>query len=150
MQALPVGLFNVPQGKAGLGGGVANCRYEAFADGTEVTFNSSDLILGAVTNFILLELLDVTPQEAVALLQTSEDRVFLGPEGTPVDQLVAQELTETAFKHMIHPDYGHIVYQTRGFITQLEPGDYTSRNEWYWPLLGGDEVHVETVTIHVD
>lgn len=151
LQALPVGLYTVPQGKAGLGGGATNCRYSVWPNpDTDVYFTSSDHILGAVVNFIPLELLDVSPQEAVEILQTAEDRVFLKPAGAPDDQYVEQQLTATVFKSMNHPDFGHIVYQTKGFITQLEPGDYTSRYEWRWPIFAGDDdLHVDIVTLHI-
>jgi hypothetical protein len=134
--------------KAGLGGGATHCRYPVFANGATYTFQSDDLIVGGVANFVPLELFDVTVAEAVELLRASEDRVFLGPAGTPTDELVEQELTETAFKHMIDPVYGHIVYQQKAFITQLEPGDYTSRYEWSWSLFAPG-AGVETVTIHI-
>lgn len=149
-QALLVATANVDNMKGGLGAGASDCRYALWDDGATVVFSSSDFILGATANFIPLELLGVTVQEAKEILSNSEDRLFLGPVGTPADQLVEQELQETAFKHIIHPDFGHIVYQTKGFISHLEPGEYTSRYEWRWPILVGDDsLQVNTVTIQV-
>lgn len=146
-QALPVGLWTVGESRAGLGGAATHCRLNIFDDGATYTFRSSDLIIGGVVNFIPLEFLGVTYREAVDILLTAEDRVYMGPAGTPVDQLVEQELKASAFKSAMHPDFGHIVYQHKAFITQLEPGDYISYYVWEWPILSPG---TETETVHVE
>jgi hypothetical protein len=150
LQALPIGFLIVDNDKAGLGAGIRHCLYTPFEEGTTFAFDSSDHILGGFANFIPLELLGVTRQEGIELLLDAEDRIFLGPVGTPDDQLVEQELTMSAFKDMIHPELGHIVYQTKGFITELEPGTYLSRYVWRWPLLAGDETVTNTVYLQID
>lgn len=134
LQALPIGVLNVDSSKGGLGAGAEHCRYQLYVDGANVSFHSSDLFFGGFANFIPYEYLGISQAEAIELLLSSEDRAYLGPAGTPVEDLVEQELLHTAVKRTQDPTFGHVVYQNVGFITQLKPGEYTSfwESEWIW------------------
>jgi hypothetical protein len=142
-EALPIGVFNVGDTRGGLGAGATHCRYQIAVDGTSVSFHSSDLFFGGFGNFIPFEYLGISQEEAIALLLSSEDTVYLGPAGTPLEDLVEQELMHTAVKRTKIPGFGRVVYQNIGFITQLEPGEYVSYYEGDW-IFGHEEA-----TVHV-
>lgn len=143
MQALPIGLLNVDNSRAGLGAGAAHCYYQMAIDGSSVSFHASDLFFAGFANFIPYEYLEISQHEAIELLLSSEDRVVLGPAGTPLEDMVEQELKRTAVKRTKIPPYGRVVYQNIGFITQLEPGEYISYWESEW-IFGPEEA-----TVHI-
>lgn len=143
LQALPVGLINVDNSRGGLGAGVTDCYFRLFADGSNVSFHTSDLIFGGFANFIPYEYLGISQEEAIELLLSSEDRAFLGTVGTPLEDLDEQELTHTVVKRTKIPPFGRVVYQNIGYITQLEPGEYISFWESEW-VFGHEEA-----TVHI-
>lgn len=121
LEATPVGLYNVGNSKAGLGDGVTNCSAWLFLDGQTFSFNSSDFLLLGYTNFIPYEYLGLSRAEGIAMLVSAQESVYFGEAGSSLTEV---EIINTAVKTAIHPDFGKIVYQGVGFVTQLEAGDY--------------------------
>jgi hypothetical protein len=134
MQALPVGAWNVSNDKAGLGSGVNNCRLTLYLDGENFSFGSSDFVFAGYANFIPLEFRGLSQQEAVDILVSGWERAYVGPAGTPIEELVEQELQYTAVKSAIHPVLGRVIYRDIGFIAHFEPGDYVIywEEDWIW------------------
>lgn len=150
LQALPVGFVNVNNMNssvkiAGLGGGVDRCQYRLYFDGQIATFHASDFILGGVSWTDPYVQSGHSREEAIDEIQKIEDRVFLLRQDSS-EPPIEQQLMHTAFKDMLHPSLGHIVYQSRGYITQLEPGIYESL--WI-STVDGVEVDRATVTLEI-
>jgi hypothetical protein len=124
------------------------CSYRVFHDGQHYYFDEGDVILGGVTWLSDYVAAGITRAEAVADIERSVDRVWLaeGTEGGPIGELVEQPLTYTAFKSVISPVLGHVVYQHRAFISQLPPGDYVS--VWVNTLPGEPDASA-TVYLHI-
>ena len=124
------------------------CQYRAFFDGEHVTFQENDWFVGGIVWFADYQQLGQTREEGIAELEKYTDRLWLseiGPDGevgTPVEQ----SLMETAYKNLDTPDFGLIVYQHRGVILHLPPGDYLSTLEISFE---GAVIEVDEVTVHV-
>ncbi len=122
------------------------CQYRLFNDGAEYTFNEDDVFLGGASLIYDYKAAGVTRAEAIAEIEMVETRVWLAevlPDGE-AGELVEQPLMRTAYKNFIHDLFGLVVYQQRGFITQLPPGDYVST--WVARL---PEVFDETATVYL-
>ena len=150
LQALPVGFFNVNQSNttvkiAGLGGGTANCYVPLFRNEETYTYHSSEFVFGGLAILSRYKDSGLSRQEGIDEISSFEERVFLGP----VDgELVEVELTQTAFKGMVDKlNHEQIVYQVRGFITQLEPGEYSVYTRFYYQ---GELDGISQVTIIVE
>jgi hypothetical protein len=107
-----------------------SCQYRVFWDGETHTFHESDYIVGGIAYLYDYKVLGITRKEAIADMQLIGDRVWLAPrlaDGT-LGAFVEQTLTYTAYKGITDPVNGQLVYQHRGFITQLPAGEYVS----YW------------------
>ncbi len=127
-QALPVGFHIVnEQGSnnkmAGLGGAIAACQYRVFFDGATFTFREGEPFVGGIIWLNEYKDLGISRQEAIADINTIVDTVTLNKVGDPP---VEQDLMSSAFKNFEHPQLGQTVYQSRGFITELEVGTYES------------------------
>ncbi|MGD2130995.1 MAG: hypothetical protein PVG42_14395 [Lysobacterales bacterium] len=129
-QALPVGYFHVTDfgtehRLAGLGGGYENCQFRVFADGQTYTFNAGDFVVGGVVYMFDYPNWGFTRAEAIDDTEAIEDHIWFGPTG---GELVEQNVERTGYKQFVRPDWGLTLYQSRGFVAQLTPGEYTS----YW------------------
>ena len=110
--------------KGGLGSGFDNCYVRLWWDGQSVTFNSSDYVFYGYSNYIPLDLWGLSQQEAVELLLSSQEQAYMGPAGTPIEDLVEIELDYSPVKSAVHPEIGRVVFHTIGFVGQFEPGEY--------------------------
>ncbi len=127
LQAGPVGYINATDfltrpRRAGVGGGVERCQFRVFDDGQTYVFKAGDFVFGGVTWLFDYPNWGFTLAEAIDDLEATEDRIWFGPSG---GELVEQDLEQSAYKQFHRPDWGLTLYQNRGFIAQLEPGEYT-------------------------
>ena len=126
---------------------LASCQYRLFRDGTTVTFNEDDVILGGVAYFHDYVQLGVSRPQAVAELETIHDRVWLAavlPDGS-VGDLEEQPLMRTSYKDIMSGLLGLAVFQHRAFITQLAAGEYLSFWESTSPGLPDESAVVRLV-----
>jgi hypothetical protein len=108
----------------------ATCQYRVFFDGRAFTFNESDHVVGGIAWLSDYKAAGISRDEAISEIEGIDDRVWLAkrqPDGS-LGERIEQSLTRTAYKGLLHPVFGQIVYQHRAFVTQLPAGEYVS----YW------------------
>lgn len=132
VQALPVASAMRLRGHdhPGLLEAFAACQYRVFFDGRTFTFSESDHFVGGIAWFADYKAAGISRDEAIAEIESTEDRVWIAkrqPDGS-IGARVAQPLTRTAYKGLLHPVFGQVVYQHRAFVSQLPAGEYVS----YW------------------
>jgi hypothetical protein len=113
------------------------CQYRLFIDGLTVTFCEGDYVLGGAVNLVEYVNAGLTRAQGIEELDRLGQRVWL--DG------VEQPLAATAVKDIIHPRFGHIVYQHFAFIAQLTPGHHVSYFEG-----STDGVVDLTATVYLD
>lgn len=121
-----------------------DCQYRVFLDGEEVTFKEGDWILAGSVLFLEYRQLGLTREEAIAILEGIEQRLWLAeiqPNGQ-LGTIVEKEILEAGFKDFPSPIFGHSVYKSTGAIMQLEPGQYLSI---YQATFEGDVLESEMV-----
>lgn len=109
---------------------LGRCQYRLFRDGAMFTFSEEDVFLGGVVELYDYESGGLTRQEAIAELESIQDRAWLAPvlPGGATGDWVEQSLMRTAYKNIESAVLGLTVLQHRAFITSLPPGEYLS----YW------------------
>jgi hypothetical protein len=129
--------------------GFDECMYRLFADGEHFTFSEDEFFLGRTGYFFPYRAEGVSRAEAIAEIEMIVDRVWIAtvaPDGTR-GELVEQPLIYTAFKNVISEEEGPLVYQQRGFIAQLPPGDYVTILVTSFP---GEPDGMATVSLHIE
>ncbi len=125
------------QDHPGLLDAYGRCQYRIFRDGETFTFCEDDFFLGGTVVFWDYKVAGISRAEAIAEMELASDRVWL--DG------VEQVLERTAYKNLKSVNLGLLVYQVRGFVTQLPPGDHVS--VWVGSFPGTPD---ETATVHLD
>jgi hypothetical protein len=84
--------------------------------------------------------------QGISEIEASQDRVWLAEvlPGGAIGELIEQPLVRSAYKNFVHSVFGLTVYQHRGFITQLPPGEYVSVWRSSYPGFPDD-----TATVHL-
>jgi hypothetical protein len=126
------------QDHPGLLDAYSRCQYRVFRDGETFTFCEGDFFMGGTVAFFDYKAAGISRAAAIAELELATDRVWL--DG------VEQILQRTAYKDLMSVNLGLIVYQVRGFIIQLPPGDHISTWVGTFPGFPDDTA---TVTIHI-
>jgi hypothetical protein len=127
-QTFPIQYVNYLNGRPMVGEAVGNCQYRLFVDGETVTFSEDDFFLGGIVELSDWKAQGITRKEGIQQIADTTDRAWLAPvlsDGT-LGSPVEQTLLVTSYKDGFNPIFGRFVYQHRGFITQLEPGEYLS------------------------
>jgi hypothetical protein len=114
------------------------CQYRLFRDGETFTFCEDDFFLGGTVAFWDYKASGISRADAIAEMELSTDRVWL--DG------VEQVLQRTAYKDLNSLNLGLVVYQVRGFIGQLPPGDHVSVWVGSYPGIPDD---IATVNLHI-
>lgn len=109
---------------------LSRCQYRLFRNGATFTFSEEDTFLGGVLWLYDYDNLGLTREEAIADLESIQDRVWLAEvqPGGATGPWVEQPLMRTAYKNIESAVFGLTVLQHRAFITRLPPGEYWS----YW------------------
>lgn len=126
------------QDHPGLLDAYSRCQYRLFRDGETFTFCQDDFFLAGTVAFFDYKAAGVSRAEAIAEMELFNDRVWL--DG------VEQALSRTAYKDLNSVTLGLTVYQVRGFIAHLPPGDHVSVWVGSYP---GTPDDIATVYLHI-
>lgn len=116
----------------------SRCQYRFFRDGETFTFCEDDFIVGSKVPNFDYKASGLSRAEAIAELELDVDRVWL--DG------VERVLQRTSYRDLYSVNFGLIVYQVRGFVTQLPPGDHVSAWLGTYPGFPDDTA---IVTLHI-
>jgi hypothetical protein len=116
---------------------IGRCQYRIFSDGATFTFSENDVILAGIVEFWDYAAQGMSRAEGIALIESVEDRLQI--DG------VEQTLQRTAYKDVIHPVFGRVVYQHRAAMLRLSPGVHTSEWQNVDPIFGTSTATVTLV-----
>ena len=126
------------QDHPGLLDAYGRCQYRFFRDGETFTFCEDDFFLASTVVFWDYKTAGISRAEAIAEMELASDQVWL--DG------VERVLDRTAYKDLNSANLGLLVYQVRGFVAQLPPGDHVS--VWVGSFPGAPD-DVATVNLHI-
>jgi hypothetical protein len=127
------------QDHPGLLGALSRCQYRVFGGSFGVdTFCEDDFILGGIVYLYDYKAVGVSRADAITELDLATDRVWI--DG------VEQALERTTYKDITLSIFGRSVYQHRGVIIRLPPGDHVS--VWHGTYPGYPDETV-TVDLHI-
>jgi hypothetical protein len=126
------------QDHPGLLDAYAQCQYRLFRDGETFTFCEDDYIFGSKVANYDYKASGLSREEAIAELDQNVDRAWL--DG------IERILEASSYKDLYSVTFGLTVYQVRGFIAKLSPGDHVSTWLGRYPGFPDDTA---TVTLHI-